>query len=81
MNVERFDFKTAEDMGAFGTASLPPAQPKVLRPLRFCEYRIKDQTGAVDICDKLAVGELEGMSLCMHHGPLVQRGLDKEDAL
>ncbi len=75
---ERFDLATNHD-SSFGMA-MAPKPPKVLRPLVYCGYRVKDaQTGAVDVCDVLACGVIEEMPLCTHHGPLIQRGLESEE--
>ncbi len=67
------------DPGGYFGHQVQAIRPKVLKPLRFCEFRTKDaQTSAVDGCAILACGEVEGMSLCYQHGPIIVDGLAKE---
>ncbi len=58
---------------------IAPKRPPVLKPLRFCEFRTKDQsTQAVDGCATLACGLIEEMALCLEHGPIIRAGLERE---
>jgi len=71
-------FIPSNDGLSFG---VPPTTkvPAVLKPFEYCVFRVKDaQTGAVDLCDVLACGEVEGFKLCGIHGQVMLRGLERE---
>ena len=58
---------------------MPPQVPPVLKPLRYCEFRVKDmQESEVWTCDTFACAEIEGMAFCVAHGPLIQTALESE---
>ncbi len=63
--------------------TLPEQKPRVLRPLRFCQARVRvdPQDPENYACDQFASGVIEEMLFCSEHGRLVQEGLDKEGAI
>jgi len=61
--------------------NLPPAKPIVLKPLRYCEFRVSQgdfQDKAVYACEVFACATLEGMDFCDVHTQMIANELSKE---
>jgi len=65
----------------------PPAIPTVIKPLRYCEFRITNLyagqgDGApdsdVEICAVFASEVIEGMPFCFRHGEIISKALEQE---
>ncbi len=58
---------------------MPPQVPPVLKPLQYCEFRVKEQQeNEVWLCDTFACAIIEGMAFCVGHGPLIVTALEGE---
>lgn len=56
----------------------PVEIPKVLRPFRYCEFRVVDEEQVL-MCPTLACVEIEEMPFCNVHGLLALEGEKEPD--
>lgn len=61
--------------------NLPPAKPVVLKPLKYCEFRVaigEFHEKDTRICEIFACSVLEGMAFCNVHTEIIMIELAKE---
>lgn len=59
---------------------LPEQLPKVIRPLRYCEFRVQEsQESEVGLCPTFACEQVEKMWFCYTHRKVIVAAIASED--
>lgn len=52
-----------------------------LTPLRYCQYRSKNQEGEIDECDEFAQSVIRGMPFCDRHAELLRNAMTSQGVM